>query len=201
MPILPRQTRLVRVPNLAAYQQAIAALALDGPVQEVRRRAVIVPTSAAARQLRTTLELSRPDEAFVPPHLITRERWYALMHEAMADAPPLIDEFEREVMLYGAAIDAREAGAAPPFAIRPGIVAAMLRFYDELRRRDCDLLKFQERIGRELDKDEADRGAERVVRQTRFLAEAFSRYEQRLIASGQIDEHSLAARIRAAGSQ
>ena len=175
-------------------------LALEGRLQDIRRRAVIVPTGAAARQLRRTLEISRPGAAFVPPHLITRDRWHALMHEAMPGAPPRVDDFEREVMLYAAAIDARDAGAAPPFAIRAGIVAAMLRFYDELRRRDCDLVRFQDRIDRELDKDHADRGAERVARQTRFLAEAFKRYEQRLIASGLVDEHSLAARVRAGGS-
>lgn len=200
MPILPRQTRLVRVPNLAAYQHAIEALALEGSVRDVRRRAVIVPTGAAARQLRRTFEVSRPAAAFVLPHLITRDNWYELMHEAMPGALPRADDVEREVMLYAAAIEARDAGAAPPFGIRAGIVAAMLRFYDELRRRDCDLLKFQDRIGRELDKDQADRGAERVVRQTRFLAEAFNRYEQRLIASGLLDEHSLGARIRSEGS-
>ncbi|MEX2270560.1 MAG: PD-(D/E)XK nuclease family protein [Vicinamibacterales bacterium] len=200
MPILPRQTRLVRVPDLAAYQQAITALALEGGLQEIRRRAVIVPTGAAARQLRRTFEASRSGGAFVPPHLITRDTWYSLMHEAMARVPPRADDVEREMMLYAAAIDARESGAGPPFVIRAGIVAAMLRLYDELRRRDCDLLTFQDRIGRELDKDHADRGAERVARQTRFLAEAFHRYEQRLIAAELLDEHSLAARIRTEGS-
>lgn len=200
MPILPRQTRLVRVPNLAAYQHAIESLALDGGVQDVRRRAVIVPTGAAGRQFRRTLEVSQPARAFVLPHIVTRDGWYVLMHEAMHGVPPRADDVEREVMLYAAAIEARDAGAEPPFGIRAGIVAAMLRFYDELRRRDCDLLKFQDRIGRELEKDQADRGAERVARQTRFLAEAFNRYEQRLIASELLDEHSLGARIRAGGS-
>ncbi len=198
MPIAPRQTRLVRVPDLGAYQQAIASLALEGGVRDARRRAVIVPTAAAARQLRRTLELmAGGDSAFVLPHLVTRDGWYALMHEALPDAPPLIDAFEREVMLYAAALEARDAGAVPPFGIRAGIVAGMLRFYDELRRRDCDLLKFERRIQDELSKDVNDRGADRVARQTAFLAEAFKRYERKLIASGMLDEHTLAARLRA----
>lgn len=200
MAITARETRLVRVPDLGAYQQAVAALALDGSVGAIRRRAVIVPTGAAARQLRRTLEASRPTRAFVLPHLVARQAWYALMHEAMSGAPRLVDPVEREVMLHAAAVAAREAGVEPPFAVRPGIVAAMLRFYDELRRRDCDLLRFERRITEELAKDEADRGAERVGRQTAFLAEAFKRYEQKLIASGMLDEHTLAARIRSQGS-
>ena len=200
MPTTPRQTRLVRVPDLAAYQHAIAQLALAGDVADVRRRAVIVPTGAAARQLRRTLETSSADGAFVLPHLVTRDGWYGRMHDAMPGAPRRMDGFEREAMLYRAALDAQGAGVAPPFGIRAGIVAAMLRFYDELRRRDVDLFKFQERIGRELEKDADDRGAARVVRQTAFLAEAFSRYEQQLIAGGMVDEHTLAARIRAEGS-
>ncbi|MDQ3070693.1 MAG: PD-(D/E)XK nuclease family protein, partial [Acidobacteriota bacterium] len=169
-------------------------------LRDVRRRAVIVPTGAAARQLRRTLEADRRDGAFVLPHLVSRGDWYERMHEAIAGAPRLVDAFEREVMLYAAALDSRAAGVEPPFAVRAGIVAGMLRFYDELRRRDCDLFQFQERIERELRHDEADRGAERVARQTRFLADAFNRYEQRLVASGMLDEHTLAARIRATGS-
>lgn len=203
MPTTPRQTRLVRVPDLRAYQRAIAELALSGDVREIRRRAVIVPGGASARQLRRTLESSlagRSGGALVLPHLVTRDGWYALMHAAMPAAPGLADGFEREVMLYAASRDAREAGAAPPFTIRAGIVAEMLRFYDELRRRDVDLLKFQRRIEDELAKDVDDKGADRVARQTRFLAEAFARYEQRLLASGLVDEHTLAARVRADGS-
>ena len=199
MPITPRQTRLVRVPDLAAYQQAIAALALGGGVRDARVRAVIVPTGAAARQLRRTLEALARADAFVLPHLVTREGWFALMLDALEARPRLIDAIEREAMLYAAAVEARSAGVVPPFAIRAGIVAGMLRFYDELRRRDCDLIKFERRIQDELSKDAEDRGAQRVTKQTAFLAEAFKRYEQKLIASGMLDEHTLAARARAEG--
>lgn len=200
MPIAARQTRLVRAADLAAYQQAIAALACEGGVRDARARAVIVPTGAAGRQLRRTLEARAGDAPFVLPHVVTRDGWYARMHEAMPGVPRLIDPVEREVMLYAASLAAREAGAVPPFGIRAGIVAGMLRFYDELRRRDCDLLRFERRIQDELSRDEADRGAARVARQTAFLAEAFKRYERSLIASGMLDEHTLAARIRTDGS-
>ena len=45
-----------------------------------------------------------------------------------------------------------------------------------------------------------DRGAERLVRQTRFLVSAFRRFEQRRDATGAIDEHALrSARPRDAG--
>jgi len=200
MPIAARQTRLVRAADLAAYQQAIAALACEGGVRDARARAVIVPTGAAGRQLRRTLEARAGDAPFVLPHVVTRDGWYARMHEGMPGVPRRIDPVEREVMLYAASLAAREAGAVPPFGIRAGIVAGMLRFYDELRRRDCDLLRFERRIQDELSRDEADRGAARVARQTAFLAEAFKRYERSLIASGMLDEHTLAARIRTDGS-
>src|SRR5690606_11392961 len=160
MSITPRQTRLLRVQDLRTYQQTIADLALAGDVRAIRRRAVIVPSGAAGRQLRRTLDatLGGRGGAAVLPHIVTRDGWYALMHGAMTGVPAMADGFEREVMLYAAARDARDAGAVPPFTIRAGIVAEMLRFYDELRRRDCDLLKFQRRIDDELSKDVDDRG-------------------------------------------
>lgn len=200
MPITSRQTRLVRVPDLRTYQKVIAELALSGDPRDIRRRAVIVPGGASARQLRRTIEADLRGTAALLPHIVSRGGWYALMHQAMPDVPAVADDFEREVMLYAAARDARDAGAVPPFTIRAGIVAAMLRFYDELRRRDCDLLTFQRRIDDELSKDVDDRGADRVSRQTRFLAESFARYERRLIAARLGDEHTLAARVRHEGS-
>src|SRR5687768_17074686 len=115
MPTTPRQTRLVRVPDLGAYQQAIAQLALGGDLASVRRRAVIVPTGAAGRQLRRTLETSAPDGAFVLPHLVTRDGWYERMHDALRETPRRMDAFEREAMLYRAALDAKAAGIEPPF--------------------------------------------------------------------------------------
>ncbi|HET7617360.1 MAG TPA: hypothetical protein VFK20_02535, partial [Vicinamibacterales bacterium] len=84
--ITPRRTRLIRVPDLRAFQRVISHLSLSPAIEEVRRTAVIVPTRGAARQLRRTLENlafgltpgEPPTEcrAFVLPDLVTREDWY-----------------------------------------------------------------------------------------------------------------------------
>ena len=60
----------------------------------------------------------------------------------------------------------------PPFQIRPGLIAEMLRFYDQLRRQSQSVKRFQELMEDALGGDAADvdRGAERLLRQTRFLA-------------------------------
>src|SRR5207253_3037747 len=42
---------------------------------------------------------------------------------------------------------------------------------------------------------EIDRGAERLIRQTRFFAAAFREFERRCAASGGIDEHAMHAQL------
>jgi len=118
--ITPRQTRLVRVAGLRAFQAAIAEAACDGPVAACRARAVIVPTRAAAHQLRRTIERlwlprdPRPGAALALPDLVTRDDWYGLLHGRLAGAPPRASEFEREV-LFGRA--AREAAGSKPVPV------------------------------------------------------------------------------------
>jgi RecB family exonuclease len=97
---------------------------------------------------------------------------------------------EREIMLHAAATEAISSGQAPPFDVRPGLVAEMLRFYDQLRRQRQSVQRFQELIEERLQGDE-DRGAVRLLQQTRFLAAAFREYQRRLDASGAADEHAL----------
>lgn len=53
--ITPRQTRLLRTPTLPAFQQAIRDAIGDAEPSQVRSMAVVVPTRAAADQLRRTL--------------------------------------------------------------------------------------------------------------------------------------------------
>src|SRR5688572_24422649 len=45
--ITPRTTRLVRVPDLHTFRQAIVELACDGAPLEARDRLIVVPTRAA----------------------------------------------------------------------------------------------------------------------------------------------------------
>ena len=128
----------------------------------------------------------------VMPELLTRQDLYARLHEHLADGPRLLTEFEREVLLRLAADDATRAGSAPPFSLRPGLLAAMLGFYDELRRRGRTLDVLDRVIGDTLEAGrDTDRGAERLLQQTRFLAAAFAAFERRIADSGRIDEHAL----------
>ena len=88
------------------------------------------------------------------------------------------------------------AGAASVFQLRPGLVAEMLRFYDQLRRQGQQVARFEELLEDTLRRDaEFDRGAERMLQQTRLLAAAFRAYERRVAASGGCDEHALRERL------
>jgi len=111
----------------------------------------------------------------------------------------MLTSCEREVLLQSAAADAIAGGQAPPFVVRPGLVAEMLRFYDQLRRQGQSVQRFEELIGERLQGDE-DRGAVRLLEQTRFLAASFREYERRLQATGAVDEHLLRAHLVATPS-
>jgi hypothetical protein len=72
----------------------------------------------------------------------------------------------------------------------------MLAFYDELRRRDQTVQRFEALLTERLDSSIDDRGAVRMLQQTRFLAAAFRGYRRRLDegAAG-ADEHTLRERL------
>jgi RecB family exonuclease len=84
-----------------------------------------------------------------------------------------------------------------PFRLRPGVVGAMLRFYDEIRRQSQSVARFEELLGESFGggDEDGDRGTERLLRQTSFLAASFREYERRLGAIGASDEHALRARL------
>ena len=72
----------------------------------------------------------------------------------------------------------------------------MLRFYDQLRRQGQQVARFEELLEDTLRRDaEFDRGAERMLQQTRLLAATFRAYERRVAASGGSDEHALRERL------
>jgi len=195
--ITPRQTRLVRTAGPRAFQAAIAASACDGPRDARHARAVIVPTGAAADQLRRTIARARPgDDPEALPALASRDEWYDLLHRSLAAAPPRTSEFEREVLFGRAAREAAAAGAPPPFPLRPGLVVELVGLYDELRRRHRTVEAFGRLLFSSLEPSaDTDRGAARLVAQTRFMTEAFLAYERLVAASGRLDEHALRARL------
>ncbi len=155
-----------------------------------------MPTRGAAEELRRTFEdlglLEGSDAALMLPDLVTRGELYASLHARLGDVPPLLTVFEREVLLRLAAEDAQREGAEAPFRLRPGLLAAILHFYDELRRRSRSLDTFDRTLHDRLSAgSDSDRGAARLLTQTRFLSATFAAFERRIGDSGAIDEHGL----------
>jgi len=206
--ITPRTTRLVRADSLPSLHRALLSLACGGDLAGTRQRAVIVPTRAAAQHLRQTLENLHfertppgQDAALVFPELLTRDDWYQRMHERAGFAEPRLSALEREVLLGAAAREAVESGAVPPFRLRPGLIAGMLAFYDALRSQQRTIDAFERVVVGDLEpRADVDRGAERLLRQTRFLAAAFRAFEARLASSGGLDEHGLRQRLLEPGT-
>lgn len=196
--ITPRATRLVRVSDLQAFREAVAALACEGAPLEARDRLVVVPTHAAAEHVVRTIEdsiLRAGQAAVVLPDFVTPQELTAHFGSRLTATAPMLPEAEREVLLGVACRAARSRGIEPPFRLRPGLVAEILRFYDELRRRQNDVVDFERRALGVLEPGAAtDRGAERLVRQTRFLVAAFQEFERRTAEAGE-DEHRLRSRV------
>jgi RecB family exonuclease len=183
--ITPRRTRLIRVPDLHAFRRAI------GRCSARPEALVIVPNRAAARQIERAFSRS-PDGC---PRFLTRDELYDELH-ARLDGPRRLTAFEREAIAQSAAVQAANAAPELPFRVRPGLVAEMLKFYDQLRRQSQAVARFGELIAQAIGADtSADRGAERMLQQTRFLARAFTAYEECAAASGAFDEHLLRARV------
>ena len=192
--ITPRRTRLVRVPDLHAFRHAIVGLSLSGDAQRRLSRVVLVPTDGAARQLTRTVRSERS------PALVTREGFYEGLHARLDHPPPRLTAYDRDVMMQSAA---REALATLGLdrSVRPGLLAEMLRFYDQLRRQARNIARFEELLDEALSRDaDHDRGAERMLAQARFLAETFRGYERRVQASGACDEHGLREQLIASPS-
>ena len=199
--ITPRTTRLLRAPDLRAAQRAILDAIPDGLA--ARQTAVLLPSRSAAAALRRTLErahLPGGGTALVLPDLLTRRELYARLHVCAVGAPGLLNEFDREVLMRVAAEEAGRGGAEAPFRVRPGLLAAMLTFYDELRLRGRSIDSLDRHVREPLEAvEDTDRGAARLLKQTRFLAAAFAAFERLVAASGRMDEHALRAWLLASG--
>ncbi|RPJ64259.1 MAG: hypothetical protein EHM24_23335, partial [Acidobacteria bacterium] len=193
----PRRIRLTRAADLPGLHRALAARCLSPDLERVRASAVLLPSRSAAIQFRATLEtlaLEAPGSPAVLalPDLLARGDWYRAMHARARIASPMLSQLEREVLLNAAAREAVQEGFVPPFRMRPGLVAEMLAFFDALLRQRRSIERFEALVLEDLaPRAEFDRGAERLLRQTRFLAAAFRNFERRVDASGGLDEHSL----------
>jgi RecB family exonuclease len=196
--ITPRTTRLVRVPDLQAFRRAMVGLATSGAPLEARDRLLVVPTHAAAAQLVRTIESTALDDArtaVVLPDFATAGELVFRLAERLDARQPVLGDTDREALAMVACRAASRAGHEPPFRLRPGLVAEVLRFYDALGRHQKDVDTFERLALGLLEPGAADdRGAERLVRQTRFLAAAFRELEARQAEAG-ADEHVLRARL------
>ncbi|RPH58183.1 MAG: hypothetical protein EHM89_12810, partial [Acidobacteria bacterium] len=182
--ITPRQTRLLRVPNLSSFQRVLVSLIRDHDRLAARSCAVLVPSHAAAGQLRQTLEALviggndnvETGTTLVLPDLLTRQDWYRQLHERLTTPPPLLDDLEREVLMGAAARASEEEGIRAPFKLRPGLITEIVRLYDELGRVRKTIDQFERLMVQDLEgESEVDRGAARLLQQTRFLVRTFRR--------------------------
>jgi RecB family exonuclease len=169
----------VRVPDLHAFRQAIAAGAA-----EYQAPLLVVPTRGAARQLVV---------AGVPAG-VTRDELYDRFHARLTNPLRRLTALERDV-IAGASARVAAQTTQSSLRLRPGLIAEMLRFYDHLRRQSQSIDRFEELIDEALGPDDLDLGALRLRQQTKFLAEAFREYDRRLRASGACDEHVLRERL------
>ena len=204
--ITPRHTRLLRTSDLQAFQRVIL-----GEVQEIRadtrRTAVLVPTTAAAVALRRSVAetLANQTSTLLPGeagrsavsavHVLTRDAWYRQMHRDHGCLPHLLSGVEREACMFAAARTARSR-AEPPFRLRPGLVPAIVSFYDELCRHRRSVEAFSRLLTDDLEPSiDLDRGARRLLRQTRFLVATFEEYGLQLARLARLDEHRLRTRL------
>jgi RecB family exonuclease len=183
--ITPRRTRLIRVGDLHAFRRVIGVLC------DRHAAVVVVPNRAAARQIARTAARRTLDGAL----FLTRDELYEELNSRL-EAPRRLTSFERDSIAQAAALDAATAVPDLPFRVRPGLVTEMLKFYDQMRRQSQTVERFAELIEETIGGDTTgDRGAERMLRQTRFIERALSSYEERVRTSGGWDEHLLRARL------
>ncbi len=187
--------RLIRTTDVAGFRRAVVRLATDGSLAEIRQRLVIVPTRASVELLRQTIERqldARAQPMALLPDLVTRDEWMARWMLSLASAPRLLGRVEREMLMSVAAeaTAARPHMGHAPFRLRPGLIGAMLDFYDELLRRQRSVGRLRRELIRELKSERGfDRGSESLIHQTIFLTLAFLKYERSVAASGGVDEH------------
>jgi RecB family exonuclease len=210
--ITPRRTRLVRVPDLHLFRRAITSLVaseasgsdssgadagsgVSRTTPSGGNLAVVVPTGGARIELEACLAAS--GVAARDAAIVTRDQLYDALHARMPDPPRRLSAFERDAVAQAAAAEAASDYRDLPFQIRPGLVAEILRFYDHLRRQARQVRRFEELIVAAIGEEDSDRGATRLLRQTRFLSAVFAGYERRARASGAVDEHMLRERLLA----
>jgi RecB family exonuclease len=201
--ITPRRTRLLRVPSLRGLRDVLTGTIAGLDAGTAADTFVLVPTRAAAEQLRRTVEdrvlVTRP--VLFWPIAGPRADFYREIGERAPASPPLLSSFDREVLLGRLARTVAGAGVEPPFALRPAILAEMLTLYDLIRRQARSVADFDRNLRAELEPAAgSDRGAAQLLRQTTFLAAVFVAYERHLTEAGLFDEHRLRTHVLGGGA-
>jgi RecB family exonuclease len=196
-----QQRELVRTRGLAAFRAALVDAALPSDGWSTLRQAILVPTRAAASLLRLAIEqrMTRSGRrAVLLPEFLTRDEWLQRLAAALPGSPRWLSRSERLVLFEHAARQVLSArrGLVAPFDLRPGLLAAILDFYDELRRRQRRVRSFARAIFDELRVERGmDRGSEELIEQTRFLGFTFLAYDRAVAESGGVDEHHAVGRL------
>ncbi|OFW13347.1 MAG: hypothetical protein A3F70_00300 [Acidobacteria bacterium RIFCSPLOWO2_12_FULL_67_14] len=196
--VTARTTRLVRAPDLAAFRHEAVALACEGTAADVGDRLVVVPTRAAAAYLTRAIErrLLGEDQALLLPAFVTRAELHRRLAERLPGELRQLGNPEREVLMAVACRRAIRDGAVPPFQLRPGLVGEIVDFFDTLHRNLKPVDAFERLALGALEPGAGDdRGAERLIHQTRFLAAAFRHFERLCEETGAPDEHRLRAML------
>jgi RecB family exonuclease len=192
--ITPRRTRLVRVPDLHAFRQAVVDFACEGAPLDARDRLIIVPTRAAAAYLLRSIEDRHlaTDAAVVLPDVVTQGELVARLGQRLRRCGAPLTGPEREVLAGVACRAAIDEGNGPPFRLRPGLIAEVVAFYDALRHNLKNVDAFERLALGALEPAAVhDRGAERLVRQTKFMVAAFRHFERLIEQTGRADEHAV----------
>ncbi len=192
-----QQRRIVRARDLAAFRDAVVALALEGAPLAARRRAVLVPTRASAELLRQTIEsrlgVTRP-AAVVLPDLLTRAEWLEHLLDAVpggrgCSAAP-------SARCCSSARRARPRGArdsaARRFRCGPGSWRRCSSSTTSSVAASGPCAAWPASCSRNSKGERGtDRGSESLIHQTCFLGLSFLAYERAVAASGGLDEHVL----------
>lgn len=193
--ITPRSVTLHRVPDLASLRTTLTRWVDALPPIEARDVAVIVPTRAAAEQLRRTIErvvLHQDRAAIVWPLFLTRRDLYDELASRLPSCPRVLSPVEREVLLASGSRRVLRNGVTLPYDLRPALVAEMLALYDQIRRLGRSIDDFERNFRDELEKEQdTDHGAARLLEQTIFLTAAYRAYEDGLQRADRRDEHGV----------
>ena len=189
-----RRTRLVRAADLASYRQHLIDLARQLDSHAAADTFVLVPTEAAAQQLRRTLAAHAGIEHL--PLIGSRADLYDHLASRIALKGRRVSDAEREAILAACARVAEDGGHPAPFHVRPALVAEMLALYDYVRLLGRTIDDFDRLMSGELEPAaESDRGALQLLEQTRFLTAAFRGYESRMVEARALDQHDVRAEL------